>query len=110
MTDITVYEGVPYNETCGISIDGVTGSTVGYSARWTIARQGVVVLTLVEGAGVSTTARAGGVDIVLQLSAVVTGALEEPSYDYQLDLLLSGSVVLRPLHGVIVMSRDVVAG
>jgi hypothetical protein len=107
--DLTVEEGVPYAETATITIAGVTAATTGYTSVIVIARNGVEVLRLTEGSGLTTTAGTDQVSIVIQMTAAQTAAFTFARADYQLDLLLSGSVVIRVLHASVLVERDVLA-
>jgi len=107
---ITVQEGVPYSETSTVAIDGVTGATTGYTSRLKVAYLGDLVLTLTEGSGLTTSVSTDLVTTLIQVTAVQTAALEHKRYDYQLDILLNGSVVLRTLQDALLVTQDIVTG
>lgn len=110
MTTIYAQEGVPYRERCSVAIDGVTPSSVGYTAAMRIAEKGELIVALSEGSGLTTTPIADAVQIDIELTAAQTALLEGRTYDYALDLILDGEVELRPLRGKLVIEQDVVSG
>lgn len=98
---IVVDAGAPYMSTVAVTIEGVTGATMGYTAAMRVGDDDTLTLSLTEGSGITTTPSTDTVTVEIEMTAVQTLALESGVQYYQLDLSLSGTIVMRLIRGTI---------